>query len=221
LIVDPSFFKLNNKPGLRDRESISVHHRGGTTMRTWTRLIPAVLLVLPITPALLHAADPETPSLNDRLNQLSDKVKKLESDVTANSLRGNRVETELRAIKDELSSIRKLMERMAGQEPLRIQPGYDPRSINPAVPGGILPGAGTITVQNQYLAPATVRINDRPFRVEPNQSLPITGIPTGTFQYSVEVDGYGMIEPLRTDTLRPAGYRITIHPRMPYQGGWL
>jgi hypothetical protein len=30
------------------------------------------------------------------------------------------------------------------------------------------------------------------------------------------VDGYGTVEPLRTDTLRPAGYRITIFPRMPY-----
>ena len=46
LIAGHSFFKLNNNPGLRAGDSISVQHRGGTTMRTWMRLVPAVLLIL-------------------------------------------------------------------------------------------------------------------------------------------------------------------------------
>jgi hypothetical protein len=183
-------------------------------MRTWTRLIPAVLLILPFTPALLRAADPDIKSLNDRLDQLSQKVKTLEDNVTSNSLRGNRVEAELRAVREELGRIRELLERMAQQQgAIQRQAGYDPRSVSP---GGAIPTTGTITVQNNYTAPATVHINNQTFRVEPGQTRPISGVPTGLFQYSVDVEGYGTVEPPRSDTLRPWGYRINIYPRMPF-----
>ena len=182
-------------------------------MRTWTRLIPAVLLILPFTPALLHAAD-DPALLTDRLNQLSKKMETLESDVKSNSLRGSRVAEELRDIRVELGKIRELLELLAKQQgTLRIQPGYDPRSVTP---GGPVPTMGTITVRNHYTAPATIAINGRTYRVEAGQTLPILGVPAGTFQYSVDVEGYGMVEPLRNATLPPAGYRITIFPRMPY-----
>lgn len=183
-------------------------------MRTWTSLIPAVLLILPFTPALLHAADSDTP-LPDRVNQLSKKLETLENDVKANSLRGNRVAEELREIRAELSRIRELLERMAQQQgTIRIQPGYNPSSVAP--PGAPVPTMGTITVRNHYTAPATVAINGRTYRVDAGQTLPILGVPAGTFQYSVDVEGYGMVEPLRNATLSPTGYRITIFPRMPY-----
>jgi hypothetical protein len=179
-------------------------------MRTWKRLIPAVLLVLPFTGSWLRA-DAETNA--DAIKQLQKDVKKLQEDVaqlrkdfTDNAAQRN-------ANAEQLRAIRETLDRMARQQDtLRIQPGYDPRSINPAVP----PASGTITLQNHYSAPATVRINDRPYRVEPNQTVPVLGVPTGTFQYSVDVDGFGTVEPLRTDNLRPVGYRITIFPRMPY-----
>ena len=66
------------------------------------------------------------------------------------------------------------------------------------------------------MAPATVAINGRTYRVEAGQTLPILGVPVGTFQYSVDVDGYGTAESLRTDLLRSVGYRIRIFPKMPY-----
>jgi hypothetical protein len=72
---------------------------------------------------------------------------------------------------------------------------------------------GTITVQNNYLAAATVRINGQPFEVAPGRSRVINGVPTGTFQYVVDVDGFGTVEMPRTDNLPSAGYRITIFPK--------
>src|SRR5262249_6186069 len=114
------------------------------------------------------------------------------------------------ATAEQLRRIQELLERMALQQGVIRQAGFDPRSV---APGGAVPTTATITVQNSYLSPATIRINGQTFRVEPNQTLPITGVPTGTFQYSVDVDGFGTAESLRTDTLRPSGYRITIFPR--------
>ncbi len=148
-------------------------------MRIWTRLVLALLLILPFTPALLHAADPEINPLKDDLAKLLKGVEKLQSDMTANSLRGNRTEAELRAIREELSKIRELLERMAQhQETLRIQAGYGPGAVNPAA----TPTTGTVIVQNTYSAPATVHINDRSFRVDPFQTRTITGVPVGPFQ---------------------------------------
>ena len=181
-------------------------------MRTWTRVIPAVLLILPFTPAFLRAAD-DTASLTEKLNQLSKKVETLEKNVTDNSLRRNQVEAELRDIKVELGKIRELLERMAQQQgAIQRQAGYDPRFV-PGVPGGAIPTTATITVENVFSAPADVRINGQSYPVEPFQTRPII-VPLGAFQYSVEVEGHGMVKPPSMETLRPSGFRIRIFPKM-------
>lgn len=182
-------------------------------MRTWMRLIPAVLLILPFAPALLHAADPEIPIKKEDFDKLKEKIDKLQSEMTANSQRAKATADDVRAIRQELERIRELLERMAVQQGvIQRQAGYDPRSISASAP---TPTTATITLQNSYSAPATVHINGRSFRVEPNQTLRIPDSPTGTFQYFVDVEGYGRVEQPRTDTLRPVGYVIRIFPRVP------
>ncbi|HTU90082.1 MAG TPA: hypothetical protein VMF69_08290 [Gemmataceae bacterium] len=182
-------------------------------MRTWMRLIPAVVLILPFAPALLNAADPEIPIKKEDFQKLMEKVDKLQSDMTANSLRGNRTADDLRAIREELQRIRELLERMAQQQgAIQRQSGYGPTFVPPGAP----PSTGTITLRNVYSAPATVHINGQPHLVLPNQTRIVSNFPVGSFRYSVDVDGFGMVEPPRTETLHPAGYRITIFPRMPY-----
>jgi hypothetical protein len=178
-------------------------------MHTWIRLIPAVLLILPLTTARLRA-DGELPTKADVKN-LSDKVDRLLSDMTANSLRGNATVAELRAIHDELQRIRQLLEIMAQQPgPIQRQAFYGP---SPVMPPAAAPTTGTVTVQNTHPAPATVVINGQAYPVEPYQTRSII-LPAGSFQYSVEVAGFGLVEPLRSETLRPAGgYRINIFPR--------
>jgi hypothetical protein len=178
-------------------------------MLTWTRLIPAVLLTLALFCPSLRAIDPELTDkqkieqLQRDVTQIKNDLERLRKDFLDNAAQRNHNA-------EELAKIRELLERMALQQGVIRQAGFDPRSVTP---GGAVPTTATITVQNAYLYPATVRINGQSFRVEPNQTLPIAGIPTGTFQYSVDVDGFGTAEALRTDTLRPSGYRITIFPR--------
>ncbi|MGH7169529.1 MAG: hypothetical protein ACRELF_04280 [Gemmataceae bacterium] len=180
-------------------------------MRTWTRLIPAVLLLLPFTGASLRA-DAETNA--KKIEQLQKDVEKIRKDLE--SLRNDVKNSSARGAKiaEDLQEITKLLRDMASkQETLTRQAGYGPGSVSP---GGAPPATGTIKVQNNYTAPATVYINDRSFRVEPGRIGTIGEVPTGLFQYSVDVEGYGAIRPPQTATLRPGGYRINIFPKMPY-----
>jgi len=182
-------------------------------MRTWTRLALAVSLAVPFTLAPLRAADPETTAsrlekLEKDLAALSKVVDKLKDDVAAANLRGAKADTDLQEIK-------KLLRQIADkQEQITRQSGYGP-GPEPAGPGGApANGIGTITVQNQYTATATVRINGRSYTVEPYRTVTIGGVPLGAYNYEVEVEGYGLVQPLQTETLRPVGRRITIYPRI-------
>jgi len=186
-------------------------------MRTWMRLIPAVFLIASSTPALLHAAD-ETTIKKEDLQKIQEKLDKLQSDMTANNLRDTRTVEDLRVIREELQKIRALLERMENmaREQERIA-RYGPPALPPGgAPAAPLPTTGRITVQNNFSAPATVRINGQPYAVGIGQSRAIFGVPTGSFQYSVDVEGFGTVELPRTDTLPATGYRITIFPKMPY-----
>lgn len=184
-------------------------------MRTWMTLIPAVFLVVPVAGSSLRA-DAET---NDKkIEQLQKDVKDLRKDlndlkdkVNDNSVRGAQVATDLQDIK-------KMLRDMANRDAVSTrEAGYDPRSLQPgASPGAPMPTTATIALHNEYSAPATVRINGQSYTVAPYQTRLVRGVPVGPFQYSVDVEGFGMPEPPRNDTLRPTGYRISIFPRMPY-----
>src|SRR5579875_3375905 len=115
-------------------------------MRTWMRLVAAILLILPFAPARLYAADPELTIKREDFQKLIDKVDKLQKDMTDNSLRGNRTAEDMRAIREELARIRELLERMARQQGVsQRQAGYDPRSLPSG--GAAAPATGTIVLQ--------------------------------------------------------------------------
>jgi TolA-binding protein len=172
------------------------------------RLIPALLLAVPFTWSSLRA---EEKSNDQKISDLQREVSELRRDIA--QLRKDLLDnaTQRNADTEELRRIRTAVERMAREQETISR--YGPPALPPGAPP--LQPTGTITVQNNYSAPATVRINGRPYVVAPGQSMPIHGVPTGTFQYSVDVDGFGMVELPRTDNLPSAGYRISIFPR-PY-----
>jgi hypothetical protein len=184
-------------------------------MRTWIKLIPVVLLAVPFTWSSIHAeetTDQKIKNLQDDVAKIRKDLESLKDEVRTSSVQGAKVAADLQDIK------RLLHDMSDRQAVISRQSAYDPRSLLPGAPppgGPPLPAAGTITVQNNYAARATVRINGRPYVVDPGQPMPIVGVPTGTFQYSVDVEGFGMVEPLRTDILPATGYRITIFPRIP------
>lgn len=181
-------------------------------MRTWMKLLPAVLLVLPISGSSLAADAP--PNAKD-IEQLQSEVKKLREDVqklqeamTKNELRGADIQLKLNEILYRLDSLAKQ------QQTIERIAAYGP----PPMPGATIPGAAlplttaTVHLVNRYPSPAQVRINGQAFTVGGFQTIQVPRVPPGTFEYSVEVDGQ-MISPPHMETLPPTGYRITIYPR--------
>ncbi len=177
-------------------------------MRTWTRFVPAVLLVLPFTSAA-SGADPEmTPTqqiekLQKDMDALRREVKTLQADVLNNGVRGARLEEEMREIRKLLQNLDQMA---SAQEKIRRY-GPPPDAVPAAPP------TGTITVRNQYTADATIHLNGRPYRVPAGQDVRIGNVPLGPINYDVDVDGYGIVRPLRTEMLRPNGRIITIYPQ--------
>jgi hypothetical protein len=157
-------------------------------MRTWTRLIPTALLTLPLLLPSVHAADPELDSV--KIRQLQDDVKQLRKD--------------LDALRD---AIRRIDQRT---EIMQRESFYGPSG---AIGNGVAPRRATITMQNDSAVGVTVRINGMPYRVEPFSTRPLTNVPVGPFNYEIEADGFGILEPVRTETLTPNGHRFRIYPR--------
>jgi TolA-binding protein len=200
-------------------------------MRTWMRLIPAVLLAIPFTGSARAAdetTDQKIKKLQDDVAQLRKDLESLSDEVKKSNARGARVAEDLQEIRtilqhpqpagaarlaDDIQEIKTILRDMASkQAAITRQAAYGPSGVPAGAP---LPATGTITVQNNYSAAASVLINGRPYRVAAGQTVRVTDVPTGTFQYSVDVDGYGTVGPVRTDTLQPVGYRITVFPGMP------
>jgi hypothetical protein len=181
-------------------------------MRTWMRLLVALLLAFSFAAAALGADGVTTADRVDKLEKdvkkLQEDMAKIQSDLTKNALVGA---TTL----EELRKIRESMDRLSRTQDVVRQPGYDPRSVNPSIPSVTAPPTtATIVLENVFSSGAWVRVNGQAYHVNPGETLPITA-PVGTFQYSVEVDGHGIVNPLHNDRLPPSGYRIRIFPRMP------
>ncbi len=179
-------------------------------MRTWRKLAPAVLLLLPFTPAA-SGADPETTAqtiekLRAEVDALRHDVKTLQTDVLNNGVRGARIEEEMREVRRLLQNL----DRMASARESISRYGPPPSEGTSAF---ATPTTATITVRNRYTANATVYINGLPYPVLAGQDVRIPGVPLGPINYEVAVDGYGVVQSLRTETLRPNGRIINIFPR--------
>jgi hypothetical protein len=176
-------------------------------MRTWMKFAPAVLLLLPLAPTAA-GADPET--------NTAQKIEKLQTDVAAlrqdvAKLQNDMIATNLKAgnIDRKLDDILQRLDRMASASSSTRYYGPPPEGV----PGVMAPTTATITVRNQYSANATIHINGRPYLAPAGQDVRIGNVPLGPINYDVEVDGYGLVQPLRTETLRPNGRIITIFPQ--------
>jgi hypothetical protein len=172
-------------------------------MRTWIRLIPAVLLVLPFLSPSLRAGDAETNA--QRIEKLEKEVGRLHKEIE--DLRKS-------TSQEELAKIRELLELMAVKQGViaQRQAGYNPSSVGGAAPPVASPSTGTITVENQFPGDAQVRINGQMYTVPAFRTIQVHRVATGSFEYSVEMNG-NFIQPPRFETLQPTGYIIRIYRR--------
>jgi outer membrane murein-binding lipoprotein Lpp len=172
---------------------------------TGMRLVPAVLLALLFASPLLRAADTkDIEKIQKDIADLRKDITQLQNDMRAESLNRN-------AIQEQLNEILRRLDRLAQQQESAYQriSRFGPP---PPAPGGALSTTATIVIQNQYDAPATVFINGRAITVNPFQTIQVPGVPTGSFEYSVDVEGRGLVQAPGRHTLPASGYRIRIFP---------
>jgi hypothetical protein len=104
----------------------------------------------------------------------------------------------MQILKDEVAS---LTQRLAAlEQKTQVRTSFSP------------PQTGTIRLENRFAAPATILINDVPYRLQPFQTQVIPAQPAGTFTFEVLVDGYG--SQLRATRSLQANqvYRIFTYP---------
>jgi hypothetical protein len=206
LIADPFFYKLGNNPGSRAWESISVHHRGGTTMRTWTKLVPAVLLAM----SMLAPVHADTPN-NDKSN--AEKIAELQKEM--NDLK-REVENLKRGTAQDIREIKDILRQLAQQPaPVVSRSAYSPGAGGSGNGGGSAPGTASVYLRNQYGANATFRINGQPYTVGPYRTTTVTNVPLGTITWEVSVDGHGLIVPSTPVSLTASGRTINVFPIQP------
>jgi outer membrane murein-binding lipoprotein Lpp len=152
-------------------------------------LVLAVLgLCLLAGPALALAPPPEGDKKTDseKLDEISRQLKTLADNVNdiKNQLGDMSLSTN-RTIADLKSRIDALEQRLGRIE---SQAGGVRRAMAPPV-------VGTIRLMNRSAFPATINVNGQPYTVAPGQTRDLAGVAAGAFTYSVEANGFGMIQP--------------------------
>ena len=170
----------------------------------------AVVLVLALAVPALRAAPPsETQSVEDRLTQVLDQLRDIKARV--GNIQANQ-DLQARSMQDDIDHLKDDMRRLADE--VRRLSAARPAiaaSINPVPPTAS--GSGVILLTNNYGYPATVYINNKPFRVEPSAQVRVTDTPVGAFTYSVVTDnGYVAQQPTNRVLAAGRDFPITINP---------
>jgi hypothetical protein len=169
-------------------------------MRTWTKLVPAVLLAMPLMLAPVHA---------DELN--ADKIAKLQKEV--DDLK-KEVENLKRGTAQDIREIKDLLKQMAQQGPVVSRSGYTPGTGGAGNGGAPAPNMGRVTLRNQYETNATFRINGQSYTVAPHWVMGVDQ-PLGPLTWEVSVEGYGVVQPPTSVTLTANGRTMTVFPMRP------
>ncbi len=173
-------------------------------MRTWTKLVPAVLLAMSML-APVHADAPN----NDKSN--ADKIAELQKEV-------NDLKREVKNLKEgtaqDIREIKDLLKQMAQQAPVVSRSAYTPGAGGSGNGGGPPPSMGRVTLRNQYETNATFRINGQSYTVAPHWVMGVNE-PLGPLTWEVSVEGYGVVQPPSTVTLTANGRTMTVFPIRP------
>ena len=72
---------------------------------------------------------------------------------------------------------------------------------------------GEIKLENRTIFASTITLNGRSYRLLPGELRTLREFPVGEFNYRVEVDGFGVVQRMRTrDLVARETYAITILP---------
>jgi outer membrane murein-binding lipoprotein Lpp len=186
--------------------------------RTWKLIWLSTLLTAMLT-AGAGRADPPTGStdkpdevkkqltdLTNAVNKLRDEIKELRSDANNNRTEFDQhkqgIERELKTINTDIARLKSDVEGLRSGSASR-QAGYAPST--PPLP----PPAGRVELVNTWPGDVSVVVNNRSYRLRPNDRVVTDPLPAGPFSYEV----IGVTEPNRVRLLAAnQTYTILIHP---------
>jgi hypothetical protein len=152
-------------------------------MNTWQKLSACLALCLLTVPA----ARAEPPTITDVMNAIKDSESRLKDALAALRVTAQMNQDELTALRKRIEALELRLDNVAkGRISL-----YPPQST------------GTIRLDNRLGQPATVIVNDVPYRLQPFQARDLPAQPAGPFTFEVLVDGFGSLQPRATRTLVP------------------
>jgi hypothetical protein len=134
-------------------------------------------------------------ALEEDLTMLAEKMVNLRKQILADTPTTTANNDDVRG---RLAAIEKAMAALANGD--RSKSFFPPSTTsNFASPSSL----GRILLTNLYTESVLFTVNDRPYRVEPNQSVELREMPAGAVTYEVFADRWGMIRPRTTTSLLP------------------
>ncbi len=163
--------------------------------------------------------------LRKDMEDLRGRVESLEKGLTTEKVRGQKCDSEVIALQHRLDEVQALCKKET--ESLRRSFSYTPTGPTAAPNGGSdstmlpsppppppPPAMGTVLLRNFSDVNATFIINGQPYAVLAGQTQAVRNVPAGTFTYQIQAEGFGLIRPLSSRYLPPAGtYTLNIDPR--------
>jgi hypothetical protein len=189
------------------------------TCKTWA--LPAVLALTLAAPA---AASEVTPArgndvtlqlqlIANELQALHREIEVLRQDLRDLAVRGAVTTVDVRSLKDRLDSIDT---RIGRQDRAIVERGaFSPAPVPVPVPAPAPPPAtGTIVLRNFSRVGGAFTVNGTRYTVMPGASAVIERMPTGSFTYEIEADGFGLLRGPTSRTLTTGQtYYLNIDPQ--------
>jgi hypothetical protein len=169
-------------------------------MRTWKILaLPALATLFLASPAPGADGPTELGKISQQLDAIQKELRSLRDQLTDAGLANNRNAMKLEDLEKQIADLRAQQRRAF--------------SITPENEDTVrLPATGTIMLRNRSAFGGTFYVNGRGYFVPPYQSLPLRGVPAGTFSYQIAGED-GAATGLRTRYLAAnTNYYLNIDP---------
>ena len=141
---------------------------------------------------------------NEKLDALKDLHKQVDDLKSECNLSLGATQRDLRSLNNEVGRLRDVMEKLRNSGPVATRIAASPPTDTHLAP------TGQVELVNTYTQDVSIVVNNRTYRLHPNEKRLTDPLPAGSFTY--EVLG---VTPPNTRSLNPNEiYHITVHPQL-------
>jgi hypothetical protein len=162
--------------------------------------------------------------LRNDLDSLRREVDALKQNLKTEQVRGSHCDQEVSDLKHRLEEVQAQCKKdtenlrrsfsFTPTAPTGPSGGSDSTTLPAPPPPPPPPATGTVLLRNFSDVNATFIVNGQPYAVLAGQTQSVRNIPAGTFTYQIQAEGFGLLRPLSSRYLPPAGtYTLNIDPR--------